>query len=113
MQLSQIFPTQNTTYTWFFYLGILFFISHLSIFGFGINLSYFGMILIYIGYAKPVLSTWFTRLLWVFIFLDMYANYSALKTKLEGRHMVKISRENNTTMDDSVKKEKKKPNKKG
>ena len=103
----QLFPTQNTTYTWFYYLGILFFISHLSLFGFGINLSYFGMILIYIGLTKPVLSTWFTRLLWIFIFLDMYANYSELKKKLEGRNMVKVSLDDN-----SVKGKKKKVNKK-
>ena len=98
----QLFPTQNTTYTWFYYLGILFFISHLSLFGFGINLSYFGLILIYIGVTKPVLSTWFTRLLWLFVFFDMYANYSELKKKLEGRHMVKVSLD-----DDSVRDEKK------
>ena len=93
MQISQLFPLQNTKYTWFYYLGILFFISHLSLFGFGINLSYFGLILIYIGVTKPVLSTWFTRLLWLFVFFDMYANYNAIKKKMDSRHMVSLEPE--------------------
>lgn len=90
MQFSQIFPTQNTSYTWFFYLGILFFITHLALYGFGLNLSYFGLLLIYIGMTKPVLSTWFTRLLWFFILLDMYANYNTIRKKMEDRKLISI-----------------------
>ena len=93
MQISQIFPLQNTVYTWFYYLGILFFITHFALYGFGLNLSYFGMLLIYIGVAKPVLSTWFTRLLWFFIFLDTYANYNAIRKKMENKKLVSIKEE--------------------
>jgi phosphoglycerol transferase MdoB-like AlkP superfamily enzyme len=58
------------------------------IYGFGLNLSYFGIILIYIGVKKPVLSNWFRNILWFFVILDVYANISVIRTKIENRFFV-------------------------
>jgi hypothetical protein len=65
-------------YTWFFYLGMFLFILHLFLYGFGLDLSYFGLLLIYIGWAKPILYNWFRWVLWIFIFLDVYANFRVI-----------------------------------
>ena len=85
MNISQIFPTQNNYYTWFFYLGVIFFVNHILLNGFGLNLSYFGLILIYIGLRKPVLSNWFFYLLCVFILLDIYSNIRQMQDKMAKR----------------------------
>jgi hypothetical protein len=58
----------------FFYLGILLFLFHMYLFGIGLDLSYFALGLIYIGWMKPILNNWFYWLLWFFIFLEIYAN---------------------------------------
>ena len=79
MNLSQYIPNLQSSYTWFFYLGIVFFISHIFLYGLGLNLSYFGLLLIYIGARKPFLSNWFRNLLWVFIVLDIYANITMIR----------------------------------
>jgi hypothetical protein len=71
-------PTVASSYTWFFNLGIFLFVTHLFLYGFGLDLSYFGLLLIYIGWAKPVLHTWFRWLLWIFIFLDIYSTIREL-----------------------------------
>jgi hypothetical protein len=76
-----LLPSVATSYTLFFYLGIVFFLVHLLLFGVGLNLSYFGLILIYIGWAKPELHTWFRYMLWIFIWLDMYANYRIIRER--------------------------------
>ena len=61
-------------YQIYLYLGIAFFILHILIYGLTLNLSYFGLVLIYIGYFKPVLSPVIKNVLWVFIALDIFAN---------------------------------------
>lgn len=63
------------SYRWFLYLGIFFFIVNIGIYGISINLSYFGLILIYIGYYRPVLSNLIKNILWVLIILDIFANF--------------------------------------
>jgi len=88
MSIINYLPNTNSSYTWFFYLGIAFFITHIIIYGFGLNLSYFGLILIYIGARKPVLSDWFRNVLWFFIILDIYANINLFREKIEGRFFV-------------------------
>jgi phosphoglycerol transferase MdoB-like AlkP superfamily enzyme len=88
MSLTQYIPNPQSSYTWFFYLGILFFILHLFIYGFGLNLSYFGLVLIYIGVRKPVLSNWFRNILWVLIILDTYANITMIRDKIANRFFV-------------------------
>jgi len=75
-------PTIASSYNWFFYLGIFLFVSHLFLYGFGLDLSYFGLLLIWIGWAKPQLHIWFRWFLWIFIFLDVYANLRAMKNKI-------------------------------
>jgi hypothetical protein len=73
--LSNLFPSVDESYTWFLYLGIFLFVTHITLYGFGIDLSYFGLLLIYLGWAKPELSGWFRRFLWFFIFLDIFATF--------------------------------------
>jgi hypothetical protein len=88
MNLSQYIPNLQSSYTWFFYLGIVFFISHIFLYGLGLNLSYFGILLIYIGARKPFLSNWFRNLLWFFIVLDIYANITMIRDKIANRFFV-------------------------
>lgn len=88
MSITQYIPNPQSSYIWFFYLGIVFFITHLFIYGFGLNLSYFGLLLIYIGARKPVLSNWFRNILWFFIVIDTYANISTIRDKITNRFFV-------------------------
>lgn len=69
--LSNLFPSAAVSYIWFFYLGIFLFVAHIGLYGFGVDLSYFGLLLIYLGWAKPALYNWFRILLWVFLVLDV------------------------------------------
>jgi len=61
-------------YQIYLYLGITFFVLHILMNGIGLDLSYFGIILICIGYFKPVLSPVIQNILWVLIALDIFAN---------------------------------------
>jgi hypothetical protein len=79
-----MFPNAITSYTWFLYLGIVFFVVHLFLYGFGLNLSYFGLILIYIGWKKPVLAGWVRNLLWVFVVLDVIGNIRVIQERIAG-----------------------------
>jgi hypothetical protein len=79
---EQYLPTVASSYNWFFYLGVFLFLSHLCLYGFGLDLSYFGLLLIWIGWAKPQLQTWFRWFLWIFIFLDVYANLRIIKDRV-------------------------------
>lgn len=80
--LERFFPSLPASYTWFLYLGVVLFMSHLFLFGFGLDLSYFGLLLIYIGLAKPGLYTWFRHMLWFFILLDIIANIRAIYDRM-------------------------------
>lgn len=88
MSISNYLPNNQSSYVWFFYLGIAFFITHLIIYGIGLNISFFGLLLIYIGARKPVLSNWFRNVLWFFIIIDIYANISIFRQKIENRFFV-------------------------
>jgi hypothetical protein len=76
-----MFPFNNT-YVIFFYLGIFFFITHIFIYGVSLDLSYFGLLLIYIGWRKPVISDWILYILWFFIFINIYFNVDSIKNKI-------------------------------
>ena len=89
--MSFITSKLGSSYTWFFYLGIILFITHLALYGFGLNLSFFALILIYIGVRKPVLSNWFRNILWILIAFDVYSNISEIYKKYSKLHMVDIS----------------------
>jgi hypothetical protein len=93
---------QFTTYTWFLYLGIAFFVTHILLYGISLDLSYFGLFLIYIGWAKPVLSDWFRYILWFFIFLDIYSNFNAIRVRLtrRGTKVVKIVKKSKNSEED-------------
>jgi hypothetical protein len=71
LSISNLFPSLAVSYTLFFYLGIFLFITHLGLYGFGVDLSYLGLLLIYLGWKKPNIYNWFRIFLWVFIVLDI------------------------------------------
>ena len=85
VSISKFLPSPQSSYTWFLYLGIIFFITHLFFYGFGLNLSYFGLVLIYIGLSKPALSTWFRNFLWFLVLLDIYANINLFRQKINNK----------------------------
>jgi hypothetical protein len=90
-----------SSYTWFLYLGILLFISHIVLYGFGLDLSYFGLLLIYIGLARPVISDWIRYILWFFIFIDIYANLRVIRQRLTGvKKTVKIVKKSKNSKED-------------
>ena len=76
-------------YQIYLYLGIAFFVIHILINGIGINLSYFGLLLIYIGYFKPVLSLLVKNILWIFIALDIFANIRKIVDIVMNRTYIK------------------------
>jgi uncharacterized membrane protein (DUF373 family) len=73
--LESILPSIPTSYMLFFYLGVFIFLLHIYSYGIGLDLSYFGLFLMYIGWAKPTLHSWFRNVLWFFILLDLWAHY--------------------------------------
>ena len=79
---DQFLPSMASSYQIFFYLGVLLFVLHLILYGVGIDLSYFGILLIYIGWAKPQLSNWFRWVIWIFIVLDLWANFRVIRERV-------------------------------
>lgn len=59
------------SYPLFIYLGILFFIGHLILYGKGIDQSYFGVFLIYVGYSKMQLSPSVFIILWILCAIEI------------------------------------------
>ena len=58
------------SYPIFLYAGIVFFIIHLLIYGLGLDKSYFGLVLAYVGYYKIGLNTLIFVLLWLGLILE-------------------------------------------
>ena len=58
------------SYPVFLYTGIVFFVVHLLIYGLGVDQSYFGLVLAFIGYSKMSLSWWVFAILWLGIILE-------------------------------------------
>jgi hypothetical protein len=58
------------SYPVFLYTGIIFFIVHLLIYGLGIDQSYFGLVLAYIGYSRIGLNMWIFGILWLGLILE-------------------------------------------
>lgn len=77
------------SYSIFIYLGIFFFISHFFIYGSGFDISYFGLLLMYIGYFKTELYNWFFILLWVFIGIEIFNMGKTLYTTIYKRFVLK------------------------
>jgi membrane protein implicated in regulation of membrane protease activity len=73
LSISNIFPSIAGSYIWFFYLGIFLFVAHIGLYGFGIDLSYLGLLLIYLGWKKPNMSIWLHTVIWIFAVLDVIA----------------------------------------
>ena len=90
-----------SSYTWFFYLGIVLFVTHFILYGVGLDLSYFGLLLIYIGLARPVISDWIRYIIWLFIFVDIYANVRVIYERLNGvKKAVKIVKKSKNSKED-------------
>lgn len=83
-----------TNYTWFLSLGIMFVVLHMILFGFGVDQSYFGIVLILIGLLKPSLYVWFINLMWILIVLDIVGNirkiYDVLTSKKKNVYREKL-----------------------
>lgn len=98
--LEQYLPSVASSYQIFFYLGIFLFVSHIGLYGFGLDLSYFGLLLIWIGWAKPGLYTWFRWILWIFIFLDVFATFRMFSEKWNGKPPAPLKEEDDEDSDD-------------
>lgn len=87
LSISNLFPSAADSYIWFFYLGIFLFVTHIGLYGFGVDLSYFGLLLIYLGWKKPVIQNWLRIFIWVFLVLDVISTirgyYNKWTTKKE------------------------------
>ena len=59
------------SYPVFLYARIIFFIVHLLIYGLGLDQSYFGLLLVYIGYYKININQWILVLLWLGTLLEL------------------------------------------
>jgi hypothetical protein len=58
------------SYPIFLYTGIVFFIVHLLIYGLGLDQSYFGLALAYVGYSRVGLYWWVFGLLWLGLLVE-------------------------------------------
>lgn len=97
-----------TKYSLFFYLGIFIFVTNAIIYGIGIDISYFGILLIYIGWRKPELYSWVLWILWIFIIIDMFAIFYKIKVLVIETVPVPYNHEKDTieeSMSDKKKKE--------
>jgi hypothetical protein len=81
LSISNLFPSLAASYIWFFYLGIFLFVTHIGLYGFGVDLSYFGLLLIYIGWKKPVIQNWLRIFIWFFLVLDVISTIRAYYSK--------------------------------
>ena len=101
------------SYTYFLYLGVALFFAHIAIYGFGLHISYFSLILIYVGYMRPVLSNWIINMLWFFVALDVYSNVVTLRKRITNyfygdKTMVKIKEGVETKQTETKQKQKQK-----
>lgn len=89
------------SYPVFLYTGIVFFVVHLLIYGLGVDQSYFGLVLAFVGYSKMSLSWWVFAILWLGIILEglnlgntIYERYLKKHIKPEKKKKIKKSNEN-------------------
>jgi hypothetical protein len=105
LSISNIFLSAADSYIWFFYLGIFLFVTHIGLYGFGIDLSYLGLLLIYLGWKKPVLQNWFLILIWVFIILDVISTIRGYYSKWTTKKEEKPQKKKKPTFRENKKKE--------
>ena len=74
-------------------------------------MSYFGILLIYIGWTKPQIYPWLRTLLWVFVIIDLLANarvaYDRILGIKEDGMIIKIKEGNKGTQETEPAKRKK------
>ena len=71
------------THFWFFYIGIFLFVTQIILQGISFDLSYFGILLIYLGWKKIEVWFFFKILLWIFIIVDVLATIYRLQEKVK------------------------------
>ena len=74
------------SYFWFFYIGIFLFISHFLTQGISLDISFFGIFLIVIGWWRISLWSWVFVLTWIFIIIEILANIFRLQD-LVGKYL--------------------------
>jgi len=70
------------TYSWFFYIGISLLISHLLTEGISLDIPFFGLLLIVIGWRKMVLWQWITICIWILIVIEILATIFKLQQRI-------------------------------
>lgn len=60
----------DRSYPIFLYSGIVFFIIHFLIYGLGVDQSYFGLVLVCVGYSKIGINGWILGVLWIGLVLE-------------------------------------------
>ena len=74
------------SYFWFFYIGIFLFISHFLTQGISLDISFFGIFLIIVGWWRIQLWSWIYVLTWIFIVIEILANIFRLQ-ELVGNYL--------------------------
>jgi len=67
-------------FSWFFYIGIFLFISHIFCYGISLDLSYFGIFLMVVAWRKWVLWGWVNFLVWIFIVIEILSTIYRLQS---------------------------------
>ena len=70
------------SYFWFFYIGIFLFITQILLQGLSPDLSFFGLLLIYLGWRKVEIWTWLFVILWIFIVIEVLATIFRMQEKV-------------------------------
>jgi len=70
------------SYFWFFYIGIFLFVTQILLQGLSLDLSFFGLLLIYLGWRKVEIWTWLFVILWIFIVIEVLATIFRMQQKV-------------------------------
>lgn len=70
------------SYFWFFYIGIFLFVTQILLQGLSPDLSFFGLLLIYLGWYKVEIWSWLFVILWIFIVIEVLATIFRMQQKV-------------------------------
>jgi NADH:ubiquinone oxidoreductase subunit 5 (subunit L)/multisubunit Na+/H+ antiporter MnhA subunit len=84
----------DVSYPIFLYTGIIFFIVHLLLYGLGLDQSYFGLALVYVGYYRVNINQWILAILWIGLVVEGFNLGKIIYERyLKPKHSVKNKRE--------------------
>jgi len=63
----------------FFYIGIFLFITHMFLHGISVDISFFGLFLIVVGWRKIEIWSWVRFFMWIFIVIEISATIFSLQ----------------------------------